>query len=586
MEKSWQVHLMDQIYSHASKTFIYVGPSSRFSEEAVRSFSAHGCLALQRGILDLHDGHDANDTFEFGYERWTWGPQESQGGQLIDEIIQRIETPGVSPLEMLQSLMQRPWWSRIWVLQELLLSPNPIFVCGQQTISARVFVASLRLYEAALVVYSERLLLQPRHDLFSRLYSKRISNVTRTFHDMADVPALVLYTTQLRQITRSRYHGIEEPHFALGNLWDLVQDITTSTQRLDASDPRDRIYALIGIARLSRVDPVGIQPDYTLSCTDVYVKATNLFMQCTGPRLLVMAALNRSRTSLSTLPSWAVDWSLNDLAVTLEPPADNPDPRQFELSRTVTNNYILRSAVQDFGGIELIDIEYPALDVTKSFWDNSPKEEALNTIARMSKYLSDTNADLAIRFPAVNRRRKFLERLTYVMVCNSLPYDIETESAIYTLSEIQTATSILHEQLTIMSESEPHSFQDMRDLATRVFIGSCLGMGGLVFTDCPTIDETEIDPEANIIMFILGCVRKTAHEGATPFIFNGELVGTGTRAMRNGDVVVGYEKERLRFVVRSVHNGLYELIGNACVPQLDFEQSNVSHGKGSIISLC
>lgn len=99
---------MDQIYSHAVKTFIYVGPSSRFSEEAVRSFSTYGCLALQRGILDLHDGHDANDTFEFGYERWTWGPQESQGGQLINKVIQRIETPGVSPLEILQSLIQRP----------------------------------------------------------------------------------------------------------------------------------------------------------------------------------------------------------------------------------------------------------------------------------------------------------------------------------------------------------------------------------------------------------------------------------------------------------------------------------------------
>jgi hypothetical protein len=93
VEKSWQVQMMDQTYSRADKTYIYLGTSSRYSEEAIRSFSAFGRRALQHGIVNLHNGRNANDTFEFGYERWTWNSRESQGGHLINQVIRKIETP-------------------------------------------------------------------------------------------------------------------------------------------------------------------------------------------------------------------------------------------------------------------------------------------------------------------------------------------------------------------------------------------------------------------------------------------------------------------------------------------------------------
>lgn len=586
-EKSWQVQMMDKIYSRADKTYIYLGPSSRFSDEAVRTFLAYGRRALQGDILGLHNSSDANDTLEFGYERWTWDPQDSQGGQLINEVIRKIETPGLPPLDMLESLMQRPWWSRIWVLQELLLSPNPIFVCGQQTMSARVFVASVRLYEAALTVYCERLLLKPHDGSFSQIYSKRMSNITRAFHNMADVPALVLYTTQLRQIARSRYHGIEEPYFGLGNLWDLVQDISTSAQRLDASDSRDRIYALIGIARLSRVDPVGILPDYTLSCTDVYAQATHFFMQYTGPCLLETAAFSRFRTSLSTLPSWAVDWSLSGLSVTPEPPTENPDPRQFEFSRHVSNKYILKSSVQKFGTVEIIDIEYPPLELFPRFLVNAPEEDALDTIARMSVYLSDASAYVSNRSPSTESQQNFLERLTHTMVLQSVPDHIDADSETYTLPEIRGAASILVEQMIIASSRERHFLEGPRDIAVKVLIHSSIGIGTqLVVSATPNLDDVNLYPESNPIIFVLQCLRKTVRKYTRPFIANGNLVGTGPRAMRNGDALIGYEKEGLRFAVRPVDGGLYELIGKAYVPQLDSEQAEVGRAEASMISLC
>lgn len=152
---------------------------------------------------------------------------------------------------------------------------------------------------------------------------------------------------------------------------------------------------MVGIDRLSRVDRVELQPDYTLSCIDVYAQATHFFMQYSGLRLLETAALGRFRTWLSTLPSWAVEWCLSDLSVTSEPSTEKPDLKRFEISRDVFDEYILKSAVQIFGMIEIIDIEYPYWGIFTNCSINKPKDQALDTNARMSVYLLDASAYFA-----------------------------------------------------------------------------------------------------------------------------------------------------------------------------------------------
>lgn len=42
----------------------------------------------------------------------------------------------------------------------------------------------------------------------------------------------------------------------------------------------------------------------------------------------------------------------------------------------------------------------------------------------------------------------------------------------------------------------------------------------------------------------------------------------------------------LRFLVRPVDGGLHQLIGKACVSQLDSEQAKADHGDALVISLC
>ncbi|KAH6615016.1 heterokaryon incompatibility protein-domain-containing protein [Boeremia exigua] len=574
-EKSWQVQMMDQIYLGATKTFVYLGPSTRESYEAIRSFSFYGRKALQYGILNLTSGPNPNEPFEFGYERWTLGPSDVHGKKIIDKIIRNMQDPNkISPLKMLQSIMHRPWWSRIWVLQELLLSPNPIFVCGYQTISAREFVASVRLYEATLTVYYENLLSMPTdssaYDLNLPLIRK-IGHETRSLHNMADVPALVLYTTQLRQRERSRCHGIEEPYFGLGNLWDLVQDITLSSRRLDASDPRDRIYALIGIARLSRVDTVTLQPEYALTCAYVYAQATYLFMQYTGPRMLMLAIHSHKRTSFLNLSSWIVDWSLTDLMTAPFPIVDSRRQDTFQFTRSACDKSILTSSVTVYGKIEVLKVKVST---------PGSNEHQPDIIRRLLRYLSDLEIDSCATLEDLNHP---YEQLISAMALNSHPDNFGSETSEIAPMKLHAMTILIREELFKTHSLEVQASQDTECATSTKTIDSWL-------RSCPTInpEPCSVEPSQQVgtLSLVLDRIRDTIEQDAKVFVVDGDLIGIGSSLIRDGDLLIEYEKDALRFVIRAVEGGFYKLIDKACVPRLDSERTTTSNCQASTISLC
>lgn len=171
---------------------------------------------------------------------------------------------------------------------------------------------------------------------------------------------------------------------------------------------------------------------------------------------------------------------MDDLDITSEPPTDSPSHAQFDLTCTASISTVLRSSVRDFGRIKLINIECPTLILFKGFWDNSPEEGVLDTMARLSIYLSDVNTFLATQIPAIDDRQKLLERLAHATVLQSAPVndiDIDTGSATQTPSEIQEATSMLVDQIIVVSKRERQPLEDIRDIAVNVLINSSIGLG-------------------------------------------------------------------------------------------------------------
>ena len=83
-----------------------------------------------------------------------WLGEESEDSDLAFEAIDALPKsdqvhwdPGVAPsvspemrsmrhLQALQRLLQRPWWQRVWTVQESILGNNMHFVCGSRKCSA------------------------------------------------------------------------------------------------------------------------------------------------------------------------------------------------------------------------------------------------------------------------------------------------------------------------------------------------------------------------------------------------------------------------------------------------------------------
>lgn len=86
----------------------------------------------------------------------------------------------------------------------------------------------------------------------------------------------------------------------------LRQLLEVARQHTCASDPRDMVFALSGLA--SDWEELGIETDYSRPYEDVYIEVARQYIE-RGELSLLYQAQDRSLGVMTTLPSWAPDWS-------------------------------------------------------------------------------------------------------------------------------------------------------------------------------------------------------------------------------------------------------------------------------------
>ncbi|KAK4206550.1 hypothetical protein QBC37DRAFT_243374, partial [Rhypophila decipiens] len=157
----------------------------------------------------------------------------------------------------LSSLLSRPYFWRVWVLQEVALAKDAVLICGCKTVSWGLITRRSKVvgYDAGLC---------PSH-LVSKFNALQ---ALVAFH-----PQNNHYITSLPPAL-----GFERPKVRdVGQLLNLL-DIASFC---DASDPRDKVYALLGL--VTGLEPLGFLPDYTETVEDVYLDIAILLAQECGP---------------------------------------------------------------------------------------------------------------------------------------------------------------------------------------------------------------------------------------------------------------------------------------------------------------
>ncbi|KAH8816676.1 heterokaryon incompatibility protein-domain-containing protein [Xylogone sp. PMI_703] len=350
-ERNEQVLLMNKIYSQAEGLLIWLGEEDEWSRIAVASISmlssryrhcnaAEGDSCNLSGTIDLIEGGTHAKTANDAAQRWF---RESQDSEFLTIMWHSLAT-----------WFSRPWFLRVWIIQE--------YIVGKKDRSAIFYCGSCRLSEQELKDFDG--LYSSMFSYFGKLKSNKIQalevEISRTLRlENASAPpseaqlrldgmyptivkhgAKFLYSfmalsfstgvgrwTSLfghRQNKLLRDEGRLLPQVERASRWNGLLYYLTIHRAALSTDPRDKIYALLGLA-MDRsdedssldFDPSLLLVDYRKSTQDVFASLVQSIERRTG-RLDILitrspsapkALVGYTNKSSDVQPTWVPDWT-------------------------------------------------------------------------------------------------------------------------------------------------------------------------------------------------------------------------------------------------------------------------------------
>ncbi|UPK92639.1 hypothetical protein LCI18_003574 [Fusarium solani-melongenae] len=294
-ERSTQVAMMRGIYSSAKRVVVYLGDGAyyRIPKDYTRKYPSVGVTFW----------NDARDDALLG--RFAWFSfcticlirilsDLDRCRDVMESIAEGSDASKQDMFELLRSLINSRWWHRIWVVQEITVTPEVMIQYGNVK-------APWQMFESAADA-CDRLGWGPDQD-----GAESFLGIKREY-----AKVLPRFSRQVLDIKRLRSRWRESKG---ADLLSLLQEFSG---RL-ATDERDKVFALLGLARGNKM----IQPNYSLDTAEVY-RQTIIGLIRDGGSLAALAGDLRRKNS-QNIPSWIPDWS----AV-----FEEPDYRRMTLQKT------------------------------------------------------------------------------------------------------------------------------------------------------------------------------------------------------------------------------------------------------------
>ncbi|KAH8659213.1 heterokaryon incompatibility protein-domain-containing protein [Tricladium varicosporioides] len=254
-ERTQQIQVMGLIYRKATSVCVWLGPDNNkidlaiwLFEQAIRGRASGGTGSQVHG----------DNTHKLGEVDW----------------------------EALTEFFSRSWWSRIWVVQEVMYAKTVTLICDFMQLEQH-----------------KRQYYKDPNDFLRPGAGSTMANKT-----IDHIPRLPLE----KLLWMFRYR--------------------------QATDVRDKIYALIDLAK----KPVPLQPDYNLSVKEVYCQLAKTLMRKYIPADILAITHNESTPKLKELPSWTPDWAAHNNTVSLSKAVS---PLQDDTPNFHADDGITRSAV-------------------------------------------------------------------------------------------------------------------------------------------------------------------------------------------------------------------------------------------------
>ena len=272
LEKAEQVQQMRSIYSQASQVIAWLGPAADNSGLAIRKLTVLARDYYSRGFcIPLAE--------EF------WGPEKrdkiEERSKFLSDLTIHDRGNAYLPLTPILKFFKRNYWLRLWVIQELAVCKQVSFVCGNDLIEWDYFATAM-------------IPLGYLHTI-TRTYIDKFDERREFFEAFPPGPMKIMHFRYGSELDRY------DPR-SFGLLSALEQ---ASASGFTASDPRDVVFALLGIA--NDREELNIKVDYLKSCPLIYTETARAFLRQNDLQFLAAVEHPKKQTAL---PSWVPDWSV------------------------------------------------------------------------------------------------------------------------------------------------------------------------------------------------------------------------------------------------------------------------------------
>lgn len=268
LERGHQVKMMGQIYRSAAKVLVWIGDSHRLTRNTLKSF--------QHYDMNRPNGASIN----------------SHPFSIREAMLQ------------VASFFECTWWSRVWTLQELLLS-NELEFC---------WYSSPKLSKMTWTELADASL--------SAFIAVNTSSLQEVIHNSDSSATEIVGWIAKTQIIESHKHA------CASNKVLYTTDIIALSQERRCTDPRDKVYGLLGLAS----DIATTRIDYSLPVAEIYQQCVVDSMQTTGS--LAILNLRRSFRQTRGLASWATNWMIEQHTDPYEVATEARIPEQSGLFST------------------------------------------------------------------------------------------------------------------------------------------------------------------------------------------------------------------------------------------------------------
>jgi hypothetical protein len=489
-ERSQQVCLMRAIYTQASSVEIWLGESfdnielaSRFFEEFASGANGPETVCSSSISISLHRDDFDEDALE-------------------GDAKQAFQT-----LEAIKKFMQGSWWQRTWTVQEFVLAKRSTFHCGSHTFDGAT-------------------LSQFRWHLSHHDYSCCEFDLSFEWDGLLDIlfrpmdPFLALKT--------SRTSFVE----CVGNL-----------RARDATNPRDKIYGLLGLEVNDVADLV--RPDYSLPVEKVYENFVASLLARTK-NLDVLSHLTTDRQGQIALPSFVPDWTIGLSTIH----SDDFDPEYWSQRPSLLDLYnACNGSEVDFkaepGVLSIRGILFDTVqNIASGPWRDA--STMLLDPSKLDELLEMANIPPKHADPVSKQREKF-----WIAICAGNLQKVVQQPA--RLDDLQATEplSAFYERIDCLREDQYGGVPDLLHALWRASGDELMEMTAQ--DDSDTIEQGRVVGAINI-----------AHDRRRGAVTRGGSIGLVPINARVGDVVAVFTGGRVPIILRP-EAGHFTVVGDAYV---------------------